>query len=120
VLPLLILLSLIPHLYAAGVGLQEAGPSGFLLGVLVWNLVPVAAGAFLARSRFRRRGVGWLVATLASSTWAVWAGLVHPQGSTSGLIFLFLPLWNLVLVGPAGALLAMLWERHAARQASAA
>jgi hypothetical protein len=118
--PVLILLSLIPHFYVAAVGLQEVGPSGFLLGLLVWNVVPVSIGALAAYSKFWRYGVGWLLAILASSTWAVWVGLLHPQGSTSALIFLFLPLWNVVVVGPVGALLAVLWGRYAARRESAA
>jgi len=117
--PCLILLSLIPHFYVAAVGLQEAGPSGFLLGLFVWSAVPIGVGAVAAYSKFRRGGVGWLVATLASSTWAVWVGLLHPKGSTSALVFLFLPLWNLVAVGPVGALLAVLWGRHAARASAA-
>jgi len=117
--PCLILLSLIPHFYVAAVGLQEAGPSGFLLGLFVWSAVPTGVGAVAAYSKFRRGGVGWLVATLASSTWAVWVGLLHPKGSTSALVFLFLPLWNLVAVGPVGALLAVLWGRHAGRASAA-
>ena len=81
--PLLILLSLIPHFYVAAVGLQEAGPSGFLLGLLVWNVVPVSIGALAAYSKFWRYGVGWLLATLVSSTWAVWVGLL-PEGVNVG------------------------------------
>jgi hypothetical protein len=116
--PFLILLSLIPHLYVAGVGLEEAGPSLFLLSVLAWNLFPVAVGALAAYSRFPRHGIGWLLATLLGSCWAVWAGLLHPTGSTSALIFLVLPLWNLALLGPAGWLLGILWGRYVPRSAA--
>jgi hypothetical protein len=114
--PVLVLLSVAPHLYVGAVGTQEAGSLGFLLGLLIWNLVPVLLGSLLAYSRFQAQGVGWLSATLASSAWAVWAGLLDPQGSTSALIFLFLPAWNVVLVGPAGAMLGALWKRYAARR----
>ena len=114
--PLLILLSSLPHLYVAAVGLRQSGLSAFLAGLLVWSLVPVAVGSLMAYSRVRHYGVGWLLATLAGSTWAVWIGLLRPQGSTASLVFLFLPLWNLIVVGPAGALLALLWGRqHAGR-----
>ena len=113
--PLLILLSALPHLYVTGVGLREAGPSAFLLGVLLWNLAPVAVGGLLAYSRAPHRGVGWLLATMAASLWAVWIGLLRPQGSTGSLIFLFLPLWNMIVVGPAGMLLAVLGVRHTPR-----
>ena len=109
--PLLIALSVIPAIYITMVGWREAGPSGFLLGVLLWNLVPAFIGGRLAYSRFERQGLGWLGTTLASSIWATWVGLLHPQGSTSALIFLVLPAWNVALVGPLGALLASLVGR---------
>jgi hypothetical protein len=112
---LLILLSAIPHFYVALVGLREAGPSGFLLGLLVWSLVPVALGARLLQSKASHLGVGWLLATLAAAAWAVWVGMLRPQGSTASLIFLILPLWNLIVVGPAGALLALLYTRYVRR-----
>ncbi|HUR93883.1 MAG TPA: hypothetical protein VMY76_04840 [Gemmatimonadales bacterium] len=108
---LLIVLSIIPPLYVALVGWREAGPSGFLLGVLLWNLVPVLIGGRLAYSRFERQGLGWLGTTLAASVWAIWVGLLHPRGSTAALIFLVLPAWNVALVGPVGALLAGLVGR---------
>jgi hypothetical protein len=114
---MLILLSVVPHLYVAGVGWHEVGLSGFILGLLLWNLVPVLIGALAAYSRFQWLGLGWLLATLISSTWAVWVGLLRPQGSTASLIFLFLPAWNVGLVGPVGVLLAAVWGRYAARRA---
>jgi hypothetical protein len=117
---LLVLLSFLPHLYVAAVGLREAGASGFLLGVLFWNLVPVAVGTRMAYSSAPRYGVGWLLATLISSGWAVWVGLLHPRGSTGGLIFLFLPLWNLIVVGPAGMAIARVSRRYTGRDATAA
>jgi hypothetical protein len=107
----LILLSLVPHFYVTAIGLGSTGPSGFLLGLLAWSIVPVAIGAALAHSRLRAQGIGWLVATLASSLWAVWVGVLRPKGSTASLIFLFIPMWNIALIGPAGMLLATLWVR---------
>ncbi|HYC33001.1 MAG TPA: hypothetical protein VEB59_11985 [Gemmatimonadales bacterium] len=107
--PLVILLASLPHLYVATVGLRDAGASAFLLGVFFWNLVPVAVGGLMAYSRVPAYGVGWLLATLAGSSWAIWIGLLRPEGSTGGLIFLFLPLWNLIVVGPAGMLPALPW-----------
>jgi len=109
--PLLIALSVVPPVYVTLIGWREAGPSGFLLGVLLWNLVPAFIGGRLAYSRFERQGIGWLVTTLASSIWAVWVGLLHPRGSTSALIFLVLPAWNVALLGPLGALLGSLVGR---------
>jgi hypothetical protein len=107
----LVLLSLVPHGYLAWVGLRDAGPSRFLLGMVLWNLAPVLVGLLLLRTRFRLLGLGWLLATLAGSCWAVWVGVLRPTGSTSSLIFLFMPMWNLALVGPVGLLLASLWQR---------
>jgi hypothetical protein len=113
---LLILVSLVPHLYVAGIGLRQAGASAFLFGMLAWNLAPVIVGSFAAYSKYQREGVGWLLATFASSSWAVWVGLLHPKGSTAALIFLFLPLWNLLAIGPLGALLAVVWSQSRMRR----
>ena len=106
-LPLiLLLLSLIPHLYVFVVGWGQAGPSLFLFGLLIANLFPVALGYYLTRTRFRSLGFGVLLATAAFSSWALWVGMLRPKGSTASLIFLFLPLWNTFVVGPVGAGLA--------------
>ncbi len=113
---LLIGLAILPHLYVTYTGLAATGPSAFLLGLLGWSLVPVAAGAALAYSRFRTQGVGWLLAVLVGSLWAIWVGLVRPKGSTASLIFLFMPLWNLVFVGPTGVLLTTLGRRLLTRR----
>lgn len=117
---LLVLLSLAPHLYVLADGWRQAGPSGFLAGSLLWNLVPVGLGTGLLYSRFRWQGVGWLCATLAASVWAIWVALIRPQSSTASLIFLVLPVWSTVLVGPLGALVGTLLSRRRPRSAGAA
>jgi hypothetical protein len=109
---LLVLLSLAPHLYVFTEGWRQAGPSRFLAGLLLWNLIPVGVGTGLLYSRFRWQGVGWLWATLAASAWAVWVALIRPQSSTASLIFLVLPVWSTVLVGPLGALVGALLSRR--------
>lgn len=117
--PLLLALSLVPHLYVFAVGWQQAGPSLFLFGLAAANLFPVAVGYHLTRTRFRAAGVGALVATFLSSSWALWDGLLHPRGSTASLIFLFLPLWNSFLVGPlGGAVVALVARWRASRSAA--
>jgi hypothetical protein len=116
---LLVLLSLAPHLYILADGWQQAGPSGFLGGSLLWNLIPVGVGTGLLYSRFRWQGIGWLCTTLAASTWAIWVALIRPQGSTASLVFLVLPVWNTVLVGPLGALVGTLLSRRRRRLAGA-
>jgi len=95
----------------AGVDVRVFRPS------IVVGAAPATAGGIPSNLL---QGFIWLLATLASSTWAVWVALIHPQGSTAALVFLFLPLWNVVVVGPVGALLTILWNRYAARRAGAA
>jgi hypothetical protein len=109
---LLVLFSLVPHLYIFADGWRQAGPSGFLVRSLLCNLIPVAVGTALLYSRFRWQGVAWLCGTLATSTWAIWVALIRPQGSTAALVFLVLPLWNTVVVGPLGALIGTLLSRR--------
>jgi hypothetical protein len=103
----LVLLSLAPHLYVAAVGAQEGGVDLFLVGLLCANVLPVGIGALLLRARWPGVGVGWLIGTLLASGYALWVGLLRPQGSTSALIFLVLPVWNCFLTGPVGALVAL-------------
>jgi hypothetical protein len=107
----LVFLSLVPHLYVAAVGAQQGGFDWFLIGALLANVLPVGIGAMLLQTRWAGVGVGWLIATLLASGYAVWVGLVRPQGSTSALIFLVLPVWNCLLVGPVGALVALGWRQ---------
>ena len=107
----LVFLSLAPHLYVAAVGAQQGGFDPFLIGALLANVLPVAIGAMLLRTRWTGVGVGWLLGTLLASGYALWVGLLRPQGSTSALIFLVLPAWNCLLAGPVGALVALGWRR---------
>jgi hypothetical protein len=108
----LLFVCVLPHLYVTAVATRGDGPWGFLLGLLAWNLAPVFIGGAMLYSRFNRQGLGWLLATLVASLTAVWLGLVAPRGSTAALIFLFMPLWNLLFVGPAGALIATFAKRR--------
>lgn len=105
------LLSLIHHLYGFYAGWREAGPSLFLFGLFAANLIPIVIGYRLTRTRYRSLGIGWLLATLAASCWAVWAGMLRPGGSSSSLISLVAPFWNALVVGPVGAGLVALTLR---------
>lgn len=57
---------------------------------------------------------------LAADVFMHYSVFVAPKGSTAALGLLFMPLWNLLLIGPAGALLCWLAYRVAGRWRGAA
>ena len=107
-------------LSAAGVGLHlytaffkaEGGMGAvpFLIGLFLWSCTPYAVAAVLAWSRRTVWALGAAAACLAADVFMHYAVFVAPKGSTAALGLLFMPLWNLVAIGPAGALL--FWLAH--------
>lgn len=99
------------HLYTA-VFKAEGGPSLFLAGLVLLSLAPYAVAALLAR---RPRGgplaLGFALASLLADGYMHYAVFVAPKSSTAALGLLFMPIWNLLVVGPAGAALAWLGHR---------
>lgn len=109
------------HLYtvvfkAAG-GEEGAGASAFLIGLWVFSCAPYAISAWLARGRWAAWALGAAAACLVADLYMHYSVFVAPAGSTAALGLLFMPLWNLVIIGPAGALLAgavhWAWRRKA-------
>lgn len=101
------------HLYTAFFK-AEGGMDAFafLTGLLLWSCTPYAIAALLARGRCVVWGLGAAAACLAADLFMHYTVFVAPKGSTAALGLLFMPLWNLVVVGPAGALL--FWLAHRA------
>lgn len=98
------------HLYTA-LFLADGGLSWFLLGLAVLSCLPYAIAVALAR--IRRASVlslGWAIASLLADLYMHYSVFVAPKGSTAALGLLFMPVWNLLVVGPAGAVL--LWGCH--------
>jgi len=88
----------------------QAGPTtaaiAFVAGLWLWSCLPYAlwAGVALWR-RPPALALGGALAALAADLFMHHSVFIAPAGSTAALGLLFMPLWNLVLVGPIGAAL---------------
>lgn len=94
------------HLYTA-VFKAEGGMAAivFLIGLFLWSCTPYAIAALLARGRRAVWGLGAAAPCFAADLFMHYSVFIAPKGSTAALGLLFMPLWNLVVIGPAGALL---------------
>jgi hypothetical protein len=86
------------HLWA-----QLSGSTHFSPGFLLWSITPylIAAGLLCTAPRFVLAGA--LLAILAADTWTYLSVHVWPNSSTVGLLYVFMPFWNIVMFLPAGA-----------------
>ena len=85
----------------------EGGWSLFVVGLCAYSLAPYAAAAALAR-RWPAvwSAVGFAVGALAGDVFMHYSVFIAPEDSTAALGLLFMPIWNLLLLGPVGALVA--------------
>ena len=81
----------------------EAGTLPFLIGVMLWTVLPYAALFMLARRASTNELLAAILVlavlvVMASGLWLFWkAFFAHPDPQ-SGLLFLFLPLYQLAFV----------------------
>ena len=110
---------------AAGVALHgytalfkaEGGVSPFLVALFLWSCLPYGIAAVLGRRGNRPAlALGAALGALAGDLFMHYSVFVAPKGSTAALGLLFMPLWNLLLLAPAGAVVAWAlarWRRRA-------
>ena len=95
----------------------EGGFSTFLVGLVVWSCLPYAVAALVAtRGKRPAIALGAALGALAGDLFMHYSVFVAPKGSTAALGLLFMPLWNLLLLAPAGAVVAWAlarWRRQA-------
>lgn len=104
------------HLYTAFFKAEAGGGVAFLIGLFYWSCTPYAIAAVLTWRRRAVWGLGAAAACLAADLFMHYTVFVAPKGSTAALGLLFMPFWNLVAIGPAGALLFWLAHRIFGRQ----
>jgi hypothetical protein len=98
------------HLYTVTFK-SEGGVSALLVGLLLLSRSPYAVAAALSRShRGRLLGLGGAAVSWLADISMHYAVFVAPKGSTAALGLLVMPIWNLVAIWPAGAVL--LWFAH--------
>lgn len=105
------------HLYTV-IFQADGGLSLFGLGLLAYSLVPYAVAVALACYRRAAAGAtGYATGALAGDLYMHYLVFIAPTSSTAALGLLVAPFWNLVLLGPIGALVGwavaqLLGRRH--------
>ncbi len=95
------------HLYTA-MFRAEGGANAFLIGLVLLSCSSYVIAAVLALSRRGRLlGLGGAAASLLADIYMHYSAFIAPKGSTAALGLLVMPIWNLLAIGPAGAVL--LW-----------
>ncbi|HSC81682.1 MAG TPA: hypothetical protein VLC08_15090 [Chitinolyticbacter sp.] len=99
------------HLYSL-LFLASGGPNLFIATLFAWACLPYAVAALLPKLRQPSAiGAGYAMAALTGDLYMHYAVFLRPQSSTAALGLLLMPLWNLVLIGPIGAVIAWGWRR---------
>ena len=102
-----------PQLLAIYTFSQDSSP--FVLLVLGWNVAPFAVAVILFLAGARAVAWGWLVAVALWGTWEA-VSVVTSHSSTASLGFLWGPVWSFTVLGPIGALIAIIQKRADAKQ----
>ena len=104
------------HLYAFTIK-ADGDWSLFVVGLFAFSLTPYAVAAMLARfGRMASGALGFAVGALIGDFYMHYSVFIAPGGSTAALGLLFMPLWNLLLIGPLGALVGWAIARLISRQ----
>src|SRR5215831_1902836 len=101
-----------PQLLAIYTFSQDSSP--FVLLVLGWNVAPFAVAVILFLAGARAVAWGWLVAVALWGTWEA-VSVVTSHSSTASLGFLWGPVWSFTVLGPIGALIAIIQKRADAK-----
>lgn len=93
------------HAYTAA--FRAEGPVGpFLFGLLAWSCLPYVSAALASlRPTLTWPALGYAAGALGGDVFMHYSVFIAPKSSTAALGLLFMPLWNLLLLGPMGALL---------------
>lgn len=90
----------------------DGGFSLFLVGFLLVSMLPYAIAAGIAYVPSRAGfGLGYAVACLTGDLFMHYAVFIAPKGSTAALGLLFMPIWNLIILGPIGGVVFWLVGR---------
>jgi hypothetical protein len=90
------------HVYTA-LFKADGGISMFLVGLFLASCLPYALAAALVRwSKAAPFALGFALASLAGDLFMHYSVFIAPKGSTAALGLLFMPAWNLFIIGPAG------------------
>jgi hypothetical protein len=107
-LPLVAVVAAGVLLHAYTMLVAAARPIGvFHLALFAWSCLPYIVAALLPRSHVAPgTAAGFALGALLGDLYMHYSVFVAPRGSTAALGLLVMPLWNLLLLGPLGALAA--------------
>ena len=104
------------HLYTFTLK-ADGGWSLFVVGLFAFSLTSYALAAMLARfGRMASSALGFAAAALIGDLYMHYSVFIAPKGSTAALGLLFMPLWNLLVIGPGGALIGWAMARFIGRR----
>ena len=104
------------HLYTFAFK-ADGGWSLFVVGLFAFSLTPYAVAAILARfGRVASGALGFAAGALIGDVYMHYFVFIAPKGSTAALGLLFMPLWNLLILGPVGALVGWAIARFIVRR----
>ena len=98
---------------------REGGKDIYQLGMLTTALscIPYLVAAVLAIFRKTRTvALGAVAAVLLADLFMHYLVYIDPRGTTPAIKLLYMPLYNLLLIGPAGGLLAWLISRRSGQK----
>ena len=99
------------HLYTATFQV-EGGLSLFLVGLFLWSCTPYfVALVLLLLSKKPALAMGYAAVSLGFDIFMFFSVFIRPTSSTAALGLIVMPFWNLFLLGPAGAFIALLLFR---------
>jgi hypothetical protein len=104
------------HLYTFS--LNATGTwSLFMFGLLAFSATPYLVALFIGRFRFAAGGgLGFAAAALLGDLYMHYSVFIAPKGSTAALGLLFMPIWNLLLLGPFGGLVGWATTKVASKR----
>ena len=77
---------------------------------LIWNLAPVLVAIGLFKTRSKGAAWGWLIGT-GVTMYVVVIAVMNSARPTSSIALFWAPIWNILIVGPVGAIWGRLIRR---------
>lgn len=111
-------LGVLLHLYevAQAESATDAGSLLFLGVFFLWSCLPYLVWTYVAVVKEKPvLAVGAASLIFVADLYAYYSVFIHPTRSTAALGLLFVPLWNLLLIGPAGAAISWLLTKSVQR-----
>jgi hypothetical protein len=85
---------------------SSEGVNAFTLSLMAWSIAPYLVPLVMLPMNQAKKSLGFLTAVLIIDVWTYFDVFIFPSKSTAAIGLLFAPLFNLIIFGPLGCLLA--------------